>query len=112
MRLIRNVSVSLVPLYGYSIWIYVCSKAVKHTTTTTTVWNPYASSSSNSKQPAFGNVCACACVSALLCAVTIQSNHFCAMIICQNYINVASVVKYSIFLDVDVCVCVSGLDQL
>lgn len=67
--------------------------------------------SNHSKQLALV-ACACACVSAVLCAMTIQSNHFCAMIICQNYINVASVVKYSIFLDVDVCVCVSGLDQL
>lgn len=100
-----------------SIWIYVCSKAVEHTTTT--VLNPYVSSSSNNSTSGSNHseqlalvTSACACVSAVLCAMTIQSNHFCAMIICQNYINVASVVKYSIFLDVNVCVCVCGLDQL
>lgn len=49
------------------------------------------------------SVCECECS---VRAVTTQSNHFCAMIICQNYINVASLVKYSIFFDVDVCVCV------
>lgn len=51
----------------------------------------------------------CVCVRTCECsvrAVTTQSNHFCEMIICQNYINVASLVKYSIFFDVDVCVCV------